>query len=95
MSVVIVGGHDRMARQYQQICKKHRCKAKVFTQMPGNLRNMIGRPDLLVVFTSTVSHKMMHCAVEEAEKHGADIVRSHTSSACALEEILTAACAEG
>ena len=70
MSVVIVGGHDRMARQYQQICKKHRCKAKVFTQMPGNLRNMIGRPDLLVVFTSTVSHKMMHCAVEEAVSEG-------------------------
>ena len=33
MSVVIVGGHDRMVSQYKKICKEHKCKAKVFTQM--------------------------------------------------------------
>ena len=31
MSVVIVGGHDRMVRQYKDICKKQNCKSKVFT----------------------------------------------------------------
>lgn len=93
MSVVIVGGHDRMVRQYKQICKKHHCKAKVFTQMSANMRDQIGRPDLVVLFTSTVSHKMIHCAVDEATKCNADIVRCHTSSATALNEILTEACA--
>lgn len=91
MSVVIVGGHDRMVQQYKQICKKHHCKAKVFTQMSGNLREKIGRPDLIVLFTSTVSHKMIHCAVDEAAKCNADVVRCHTSSATALNEILTMA----
>ena len=33
MSVVIIGGHDRMVRQYKKICKDYQCKAKVFTQM--------------------------------------------------------------
>ena len=33
MSIVIVGGHDRMVCQYKKICKKYNCKAKVFTQM--------------------------------------------------------------
>ena len=33
MSVVIIGGHDRMVCQYKQICKQFKCKAKVFTQM--------------------------------------------------------------
>ena len=28
MSVVIVGGHDRMVRQYMDICKKYNCKGK-------------------------------------------------------------------
>lgn len=32
MSVVIVGGHDRMVSQYKKICKDFKCKAKVFTQ---------------------------------------------------------------
>lgn len=39
MSVVIVGGHDRMVQQYKQVCKAHRCKAKVFTKKAGNLGN--------------------------------------------------------
>ena len=33
MSVVIIGGNECMERQYQQICKKHGCKAKVFVKM--------------------------------------------------------------
>ena len=41
MSVVIVGGHDRMVQQYKQVCKAHRCKAKVFTKKAGNLGNQI------------------------------------------------------
>ena len=37
MSVVIVGGHDRMVCQYKKICKQYHCKAKVFTQMSAHL----------------------------------------------------------
>ena len=88
MSVVIIGGHDRMVRQYKQICKEHKCRAKVFTQMPGNLRNQIGKPDVVILFTNTVSHKMVKCAVTEAEKSNANIIRCHTSSENALCKIL-------
>ena len=88
MSVVIVGGHDRMVSQYKKICRAYRCRVKVFTQMSGNLKEMIGSPDLLILFTNTVSHKMARCAVNEAEKRHADIVRCHTSSGTALNEIL-------
>ena len=90
---MIVGGHDRMVCQYKEICKKHHCKAKVFTQMSANLRSQIGKPDLLILFTNTVSHKMVHTAVSEAEKCNANIVRCHTSSGNALNEILAIACA--
>ncbi len=92
MSVVIVGGHDRMVSQYKEICKNYNCRAKVFTQMSGNLKDMIGSPDLLILFTNTVSHKMVRCAVNEAEKCHADIIRCHTSSRAALNEILEKAC---
>ena len=69
MSVVIVGGHDRMVRQYMDICKKFNCKSKVFTQLPGNFRSQIGQADLIILFTSTVSHIMATGAVQEAEKN--------------------------
>ena len=88
MSVVIVGGHDRMVCEYKKICKNFNCKAKVFTQMSADLGNQIGRPDLLILFTSTVSHKMVHCAVAEAERKNIIVERSHSSSASALNGIL-------
>ena len=93
MSVVIVGGHDRMVTKYKQICKKYNCKAKVFTQMSADLNKQIGRPDLLVLFTNTVSHKMIKTAVDEAKKCDTEIARCHTSSANALHEIVERQCA--
>lgn len=92
MSVVIIGGHDRMVCQYKKICRAYNCKAKVFTQMPSKLGKQIGSPDLIVLFTNTVSHKMVKCAMEEAGRCCAEVVRSHTSSKNALEEILEGAC---
>ena len=88
MSVVIIGGHDRMVSQYERICKGFRCRAKVFTQMSADLSKQIGQPDLMVLFTNTVSHKMVRCALDEAKRTNARVVRSHTSSRAALTEIL-------
>lgn len=88
MSIVIIGGHDRMVCQYKKICKNYNCKAKVFTQMSAGLNKQIGSPDLLVLFTNTVSHKMIKCAVDEARRGDIEVIRCHTSSQTALSEIL-------
>ncbi len=83
-----------MVCQYKKICKEYNCKAKVFTQMSANLSDQIGRPDLVILFTNTVSHKMVRCAVTEAERSNVEIIRCHTSSGSALNEILEKACKE-
>ena len=93
MSVVIIGGPDRMVCNYKNICKKHKCKAKVFTQMPGDFKRQIGRPDLCVLFTNTVSHKMVKSALDEAKRKEVEVVRCHSSSGSALEQILKDYCA--
>ena len=84
MSVVIIGGHDRMVYQYKEICKNYKCKAKIFTK--------IGHADLLVLFTSTVSHTMVNGALQEANKNNITVARSHSSSSCALKKILDCHC---
>lgn len=89
MSIVIVGGHDRMHCRYKEICKKFGCKCKVFTQCPANFKNQIGNPDVVIVFTKTVAHKMVSVASERAEKSGARIKHCHSSSACALHDALS------
>ena len=88
MSIVIVGGNDRMVRQYVDLCKDYGSSAKVFTQMRDGLKNKIGSPDLMVLFTGTVSHKMVECARREARRQNLPIERSHSSSISALKNIL-------
>ena len=58
MSVIIVGGNDRMATRYKYICKSYVCKANVFIIYPTGFVKKIGSLVLAVVFTDTVSHKM-------------------------------------
>lgn len=88
MSVVIVGGNDCMVTMYKDLCKDYKCKAKVYTQMKGTLKNKIGNPDLLVLFTSTVSHKMINCAISETKGKKTVIARCHSSSMSALKAVL-------
>lgn len=86
MSVVILGGNECMTRQYIDLCGKYKCTAKVYSKMSGSMRN-IGCPDLLVLFTNTISHKMVHCVLSDLSDR-TRIARSHSSSMAALKNIL-------
>ena len=94
MSVVIIGGNDRMARLYEDTCKSYGCKAKIFLHLKSELRRKIGTPDMMIMFTSTVSHKMVNCALCEAKRCNAVVARSHSSSLNALQNILQAHCTQ-
>lgn len=94
MSIVIIGGNDRMIYQYKDLCKDYNCQAKVFTQMQGAMKKKIGVPDLIILFTGTVSHKMVNCAVSEAKRLNLPLARSHTSSLAALRNILDEHCSQ-
>ena len=92
MSIVIIGGNERMVCQYETVCKNHGCKAKVFVKENGALKKKLGCPDLLILFTKTVSHKMVIGAVQEAKRNNIPIVRVHSSSAAALKSVLSEYC---
>ena len=56
MSIVIVGGNERMEGKYLDICREYGCRAKVFTKEKGSLKKKLGCPDLVILFTGAVSH---------------------------------------
>ena len=87
MSLVIVGGNECMIREYIDLCESYNCKAKIYPKMSRGLQN-IGNPDLLVLFTNTISHKMVRCALDGAKNLKIPVERSHTSSKAALRNIL-------
>ena len=88
MSVVILGGNECMVHQYKELCRQYRCRVKVFAKHTGSLKNKLGNPDLLVCFTSAMSHKLLRAAMCEIK--GLDTVVAHcsTGSISALREVL-------
>ncbi len=90
MSIVIVGGHDRMHDEYKMIGQECGMKIKIFTKLPPRFSKSIGSPDAIVLFTSTVSHKMANIANQEAKKKKIHIERCHSSSGTCLKETLEA-----
>ena len=91
MSVVIVGGNERMVCRYENICRQHGYKAKVFVKESGAIKRM-GNPDLLILFTNTVSHKMVISALDEAKKLNIPVERVRSSSVSALQAMLCERC---
>ncbi len=88
MSIVLVGGHERMHDEYKGICSKHGHHLKVYTNMPARFDKVIGSPDGIVLFTSTVSHKMIRIAVKEAKRKNIPLMRCHNSSGASLNAVL-------
>ena len=87
MSVVIIGGNECMVRKYKDLCQEYSCSAKIYPKQNSSLKG-IGNPDLLVLFTGTVSHKMVRNALHETRGQDVQVVHSHTSSMSALRNIL-------
>lgn len=81
MSVVILGGNECMERRYKELCQAYSCQAKIFTKSSGGLKNKLGRPDLMIFFTSTMSHKMVQGALSEL-KGGDTIIERATRAPC-------------
>jgi len=88
MSVVILGGHDRMVCRYKNICGCHGCKAKVFTQPKGDLAKVICCADLIVLFTEALSHSTAIQARKIAAAGNITLVQSRSGSCSALQNIL-------
>ena len=82
-----------MVCQYADICKmpwlqsKSLCKRAWFSK-----EKKIGCPDLLILFTNTVSHKMVNTAIQEAKRNNIPVARIHSSSASALHSVLEEHC---
>ncbi|MBR3644241.1 MAG: DUF2325 domain-containing protein [Parasporobacterium sp.] len=87
MCAVIIGGNERMEREYTDLCRRYGYKAKVFCKLQSGLRDRIGNPDLMILFTHTTSHKMIQCAVSKTCPE-TRVVRTHSSSIASLRKIL-------
>nr|WP_317331609.1 DUF2325 domain-containing protein [uncultured Romboutsia sp.] len=88
MSILVIGGNERMESYYKSIAKSFGYKTKIYTKMCRKMINSIGSPDAIIIFTSTVSHKMAMKAEDEARRQNIPILRSHSSGKLAFENCI-------
>ncbi|MDR0397109.1 MAG: DUF2325 domain-containing protein [Oscillospiraceae bacterium] len=88
-SIVIIGGFDRLACRYKDICAECGFASKVFTKPKANMHCLIGNPDLIVLITNPVSHEMTDIVRRKAMTDGITLIQSHRGSCSALREVLS------
>ena len=64
------------------------CVWRTAVRQTGPIEKKIGSPDLMILFTRTVSHKMVQGAVKAAKKNSIPIARVQSSSISALRALL-------
>jgi hypothetical protein len=88
VNLLVIGGHERMEKDYLQLGKNKGFKTKVYTKSCSKLNKTIGNPDAVVILTSTVSHKFSRVVESHAKKQCIPIVRHENSSKVAFCECL-------
>ncbi len=88
MSVVIIGGLDRLKRNYEICGKELGYDLRVFSQKVPRLDQRLGGVQGILIFTDTVAHPMVEGARRAARKFDIPLGRVHSSSVSALKRSL-------
>jgi hypothetical protein len=88
MSVVLVGGMDRLVEQYRAEAKRHGVDIQIFSQDDQGLSTKIKKADGVVIFTNKVSHQARNKAFKVAKNEGIPVLMHHSCGVCSLRECL-------
>lgn len=89
MSIVLVGGMDRLGEQYHKEAKIHGMELRIFSQASLNMASKIKNADAVVIFTNKVSHKARNEALVAAKKQGIPVYMHHACGVCTLRQCLS------
>ncbi|MCX7770358.1 MAG: DUF2325 domain-containing protein [Proteobacteria bacterium] len=88
MSIVLIGGIDRLVAEYMDIAKDMGIKLKVITKLSKDMDKKIVGADRVIVFTDKISHKAKNIAVKTAKSKNIPIFFCHSSGVCSLKNCI-------
>lgn len=88
MSIILVGGMDRLGDNYQKEAQSQGMELRIFSQAAQNMASKIKNADAVVIFTNKVSHRARNQAVSAAKKQGIPVYMHHACGVCTLRECL-------
>lgn len=88
MSILLLGGMDRLERHYLNEASLRGIKLKVFTKPTKDIGKKIGNVDAIVIFTDKVSHSVKYEIVNFARENGIPYFMYHSCGLCTLRRCL-------
>lgn len=86
MCVALIGGMDRLERNYVNEAEKNGIKLKVFTKPETNIALKVKNVDAVVIFTNKVSHKVKREVMNVAKARNIPIFMYHSCGVCTLRD---------
>jgi len=91
MCAALIGGMDRLKREYINEAEKNGVKLKCFTGKERKISSSLGKVDFVVLFTNKVSHKARKDVMDAAKGLNVPIIQSHSCGVSSLREVLSEA----
>ncbi len=89
MCVALVGGMDRLERQYIYEAEKLGIDLKVFTKPEKGMISKIRNMNAVVIFTNKVSHKAKNEVMSIAKAKNIPVFMYHSCGICTLRDCLS------
>jgi hypothetical protein len=88
MSVALVGGLDRLKRQYESAAQQYGITLKIFNGKEAGLGEKMGNPEMVILLTAMVSHSARLEVMHHGRSVGAPIVFLHSCGVSGLRRHL-------
>lgn len=93
MCAALIGGMDRLKRDYMNEAKKNGVKLKCFTGKERKISGSLGKVDFVVLFTNKVSHKARKDVLNSVKRKNIPVIQSHSCGVSSLRDCLDEATA--
>jgi hypothetical protein len=94
MRVTLVGGLDRLKKEYESAARSCGVALKVFTGKESCLVDKMGSPDMAILLTAMVSHNARYDIVQRSRSLGVPVVFLHTNGISGLKQRLAGLAAD-
>ncbi len=88
MCIGLIGGMDRLEKNYIREAGKFGIDLKVFTRYQGKMAAKLQNMDALIIFTNKISHNAKKEATETAKANDIPIYFYHSCGVCTLRNCL-------
>jgi len=88
MTIAVLGGLDRLKRDYEKKGKELGMDVRVFSQGIPNMTQRLSCVNGIVILTGTVAHRMVGEALKAARQNSIPVERSHSSGISAFSKQL-------